>query len=343
MSISSSMSLDDDEDIAEFVKCRICLREYNEIDRKPKFLPCSHTLCFECIYNISQGYDIITCPFCRKACEILELPNNVYALEMLKQEKKKKMEKMSTDFLDITERSLKNMFMVHKRIDDQLAKTMSSINLAGEKTQKLVEENNSNLAKMISLMELLKKQSMISPNSVPTKLFFSGNLQSKFIFRLYQSGRLKGEIHICPVPTYYPDFVQKLGEFCYRSPKEFCSSVDKAMAGVFVLFPMLHPEFQPVVPSMTEHMDSWTAAAKDVDEVGITMVKASGNKITDWSLVFILEDDEDFQMHENLPQTVTDNEVFGRVIHHHMLEPLVRLSLTSKSDRANYVMTLESQ
>jgi hypothetical protein len=117
----------------------------------------------------------------------------------------------------------------------------------------------------------------------------------------------------------------------------------QAMAGVFVLFPMLNLEFQPVVPSMTEHMDSWTAAAKDVDEVGITMVKASGNKITDWSLVFILEDDEAFQMHENLPQTVTDNEVFGRVIHHHMLEPLVRLSLTSKSDRENYVMTLESQ
>jgi hypothetical protein len=117
----------------------------------------------------------------------------------------------------------------------------------------------------------------------------------------------------------------------------------QAMAGVFVLFPMLDPEFRPVVPSMTEHMDSWTAAAKDVDEVGITMVKASGNKITDWSLVFILEDDEAFQMHENLPQTVTDNEVFGRVIHHHMLEPLVRLSLTSKSDRENYVMTLESQ
>jgi len=104
---------------------------------------------------------------------------------------------------------------------------MSSINLIGEKTQKLIDENNSNLTKIISLMELLKKQSMISPSSVPTKLFFSGNLLSKFILRLYQSGRLKCEIHICPAPTFYPDFVQKLGEFCYRSLKEFCSSVDK--------------------------------------------------------------------------------------------------------------------
>jgi hypothetical protein len=128
------------------------------------------------------------------------------------------------------------MVMVHKTIDDQLAKTMSSINLAGEKTKKLVEENNSNLAQMISLMELLKKQSMISPNSVPTELFLSGNLCSKFILRLYQSGRLKGEIHICPVPTFYPDFVQKLGEFCYRSPKKFCSSVDKVYIGLIFIY-----------------------------------------------------------------------------------------------------------
>lgn len=136
----------------------------------------------------------------------------------------------------ITERSLKNMFMVHKRIDDQLAKTMSSINLAGEENRKLVEENNSNLTKMISLMELLKKQSMISPNSVPITPFFSENLLSKFILRLFQSGRLKGEIHICPVPTFYPDFVQKLGEFCYRSPKKFCSSVDKVCIGLIFIY-----------------------------------------------------------------------------------------------------------
>jgi hypothetical protein len=36
-----------------------------------------------------------------------------------------------------------------------------------------------------------------------------------------------------------------------------------AMAGVFVLFPMLHPQFQPVVPSMTDHVDIWTTAAND--------------------------------------------------------------------------------
>jgi hypothetical protein len=58
MSISSSMSLDDDEDIAEFMKCRICIQEFNEIDRKPKFLPCSHTLCLECINKIAVSHDL---------------------------------------------------------------------------------------------------------------------------------------------------------------------------------------------------------------------------------------------------------------------------------------------
>jgi hypothetical protein len=58
MSISSSMSLDEDEDIAEFVKCRICFLEYNETDRKPKFMPCSHTLCLQCICNISVSHDL---------------------------------------------------------------------------------------------------------------------------------------------------------------------------------------------------------------------------------------------------------------------------------------------
>lgn len=114
------------------------------------------------------------------------------------------------------------------------------------------------------------------------------------------------------------------------------------MSGVFVLFPMINPEFVPAVPSMTEQMDSWMQPANDMDEVGITLIKSLGDKITHWSFVFILEDKEDFQSHENLPKAVTDNELFGHVIHHHMLEPLIRLSLSSKSDRSDYLMTLES-
>ena len=56
--------------------------------------------------------------------------------------------------------------------------------------------------------------------------FLPGSLESKFILRLYKSGTLKVEIHICPAPTVYPDLVRKLGDFCYRSPKEFDTSVE---------------------------------------------------------------------------------------------------------------------
>ena len=66
------------------------------------------------------------------------------------------------------------------------------------------------------------------PPTVSGKIKFAlGNLSAKFILRLFQSGRLKGEIHIRPAPTFHPEFVQKLGDFCYKSPKNFSSTVDK--------------------------------------------------------------------------------------------------------------------
>lgn len=49
------MVLDEEEldDYDEFVKCRICLHVYDEEVRKPKFLPCSHTVCLPCVESIS--------------------------------------------------------------------------------------------------------------------------------------------------------------------------------------------------------------------------------------------------------------------------------------------------
>jgi hypothetical protein len=66
------------------------------------------------------------------------------------------------------------------------------------------------------------------PVSVPANgtKFVLGQ-SSVFILRWFQSGSLKGEICIRPVPTFHLDFVQKLGEFCYKSPKVFCNSVDQ--------------------------------------------------------------------------------------------------------------------
>lgn len=33
----------------DFVTCGICVNEYNEETRKPKFLSCSHTVCLSCL------------------------------------------------------------------------------------------------------------------------------------------------------------------------------------------------------------------------------------------------------------------------------------------------------
>lgn len=66
-------------------------------------------------------------------------------------------------------------------------------------------------------------------SSLDNSKFVLGNLSSKFILRLFQSGRSKCEIHIRPAPTFHPAFMQMLGDFCYKSPKEFRTSIDKVI------------------------------------------------------------------------------------------------------------------
>jgi hypothetical protein len=50
---------------------------------------------------------------------------------------------------------------------------------------------------------------------------------SIFILKLYKSGTFQGEIHVRPLPAFHPEFVQQLGEFCFESPKNFGSYIDK--------------------------------------------------------------------------------------------------------------------
>jgi hypothetical protein len=57
--------------------------------------------------------------------------------------------------------------------------------------------------------------------------------QSIFIFRLFQSGVLKGEIHIQPVITFHPDFMNILGINCFKTPKHFCNSIEKVGSIIF--------------------------------------------------------------------------------------------------------------
>ena len=100
-------------DVDDFVTCGVCMNEYDTENKKPKFLQCSHTICLQCLKvfsNIYRCYMLllnikfltipqqicrdgsITCPFCRNTFvkeDVNSLPNNSYALHMLKLNEKK--------------------------------------------------------------------------------------------------------------------------------------------------------------------------------------------------------------------------------------------------------------
>ena len=41
------------EESDDLVTCAVCLTDYNEKKRRPKFLPCAHTVCLSCLKVIS--------------------------------------------------------------------------------------------------------------------------------------------------------------------------------------------------------------------------------------------------------------------------------------------------
>ena len=109
-----------DKDTEYLSTCCVCYETYDKDERKPKFLPCGHTLCLRCVevnidsssssyfmwlvlnwkHFISQGItpvgaNRVTCPICRQVSELPRgtegLRNNRYALHFLQlaEEKKK--------------------------------------------------------------------------------------------------------------------------------------------------------------------------------------------------------------------------------------------------------------
>ncbi len=53
-------------------ECSVCFESYTQDgDRVPKLLPCSHTLCLQCLQQLPrhQG-NRITCPECRKVHQV---------------------------------------------------------------------------------------------------------------------------------------------------------------------------------------------------------------------------------------------------------------------------------
>ncbi len=70
----------------------MCFEGYaNTGDRVPKLLPCSHTLCLQCLLQLhrnSHRHDKIQCPECRAVCHVGKngvdgVPTNRYIVDLL--------------------------------------------------------------------------------------------------------------------------------------------------------------------------------------------------------------------------------------------------------------------
>jgi hypothetical protein len=111
---------------------------------------------------------------------------------------------------------------------------------------------------------------------------------------------------------------------------------------------MENEQFQPVTTDINNFS---FLNANHYGYVGITSINVSpnynqggrNNQVTGWSFVFILEDNETFVERENLPENVTHSELFGTVINHQMLKPMIQLSRVSRAERPSYTFTLESK
>jgi hypothetical protein len=111
---------------------------------------------------------------------------------------------------------------------------MKTIFEAGAQVKKLQVENCLHIKELMLAMKMNSppatatvRPTYIFPSPTPTanNKFVLG--ESIFILRLFQSGVLKGEIRIHPAPTFHPEFLQHLDKFCYKSPKDFVTTVNK--------------------------------------------------------------------------------------------------------------------
>ena len=106
---------------------------------------------------------------------------------------------------------------------------------------------------------------------------------------------------------------------------------------------MENEQFQPVTTDINNFS---VEEANAYGEVGITSIYVSStwnNQVTGWSFVFILEDNETFVERENLPENVTNSELFGTVITYKMMQTMIQLSRVSRAERLSYIFTLESR
>ena len=75
-----------EEEDSSMFECAICLQDM--LNRTPKALPCLHTFCMECIQVLPSNNNKITCPTCRKECDLStkgvdHLPDNFHLQSFL--------------------------------------------------------------------------------------------------------------------------------------------------------------------------------------------------------------------------------------------------------------------
>ncbi len=122
------------------------------------------------------------------------------------------------------------------------------------------------------------------------------------------------------------------------------------MAGVYVAFPMCSAKFQPAVPSMARLDPAKTLQQETssshvlllANQVRIALVKTSSDKVTGWTFIFPLEEFQNPKFDVHVKQFM-GSQLFGRIASHRMMEAVTQLSLTKKTDRTGYMITLESQ
>jgi hypothetical protein len=121
-----------------------------------------------------------------------------------------------------------------KVVQGQLDAIVKSITAVGDQVKKLQEENDIEMAELLSLIEVSPQPTASSylPNPISpmiAKLVQSSMQSYIFILKVFNNGTSIGEIRIRPAFTFHPEFVQKLGQFCYNSPKNFVSTVAKVI------------------------------------------------------------------------------------------------------------------
>ena len=103
---------------------------------------------------------------------------------------------------------------------------------------------------------------------------------------------------------------------------------------------MANSSFNPISSTLLE--TDKVKSASSLNEVGLTTIKHHSQKGFGWSFIFPLENYTipKYSMHV---RDSANNMLFGNVIQSNMLDPIIKLSSSSVSERVGYSMTLESR